>query len=168
MSVRGSICSTLTCSARKSISRTMSHANYLGIALNAGCCTPATPVTRPGFGVASPFMNEPPAIAVRSGVDRRILEAEIVPAALPVVLRDLVADWPLVRAARESRQSLATLLKGFDTGRQPHVIEAPAEAAGRIFYREDLSGFNFTRAPAGISATVDRLLALADVSTAPA
>jgi hypothetical protein len=113
-------------------------------------------------------MSDAAAIAVRSAVDRRTFEAEIVPAAVPVVLRGLVADWAVVRAARESREALATLLKGFDVGRKPHVMEAPADAGGRLFYRDDLRGFNFTRAPAGISATIDRLLAIAGSRDAPA
>jgi len=39
-------------------------------------------------------------IPVRRGVDRATFESEIAPASLPVVLADLVADWPVVRAAR--------------------------------------------------------------------
>jgi len=113
-------------------------------------------------------MNELAPIPARGGVDRQVFEAEIAPAAQPVVLRDLVADWPLVCAARESREALAMLLKSFDGGRQPHVIEVPADADGRIFYLDDLSGFNFSRVPAGIGATIDRLLGLAESHAAPA
>ena len=46
---------------------------------------------------------------------------------------------------RESRGALAGMIKSLDAGRQPHVIEAPAEMKGRIFYRDDMTGFNFTR-----------------------
>jgi len=113
-------------------------------------------------------MNEPMHIPVRRGIDRATFEADIHPAGRPVVLADLVADWPLVRAARESRAALAQAVKRYDAGRQPHVIEAPADAQGRIFYRDDLAAFNFTRRPAGIGATVDRLLECADSPGAPA
>jgi hypothetical protein len=105
---------------------------------------------------------------VRLHVDRRVFDAEIVPAARPVVLKDLVADWPIVRAAHASRAALADFIKQLDAGRQPHVIEAPADAQGRIFYSEDFAAFNFTRRPAGVSATLDRLLELADSPRAPA
>jgi hypothetical protein len=113
-------------------------------------------------------MSEPAQIPVRRGVDRRIFESEVVPAGQPVVLGGLVAGWPLVQAARESRDALAQAIRALDAGREPHVMEAPAEAGGRLFYRDDMSGFNFTRAPAGISATVDRLLRLADTQDARA
>ena len=52
-------------------------------------------------------MSEPAQISVRRGIDRRTFESEITPGAMPVVLEDLVADWPMVRAARESRGALA-------------------------------------------------------------
>jgi hypothetical protein len=113
-------------------------------------------------------MRGPAEIAVRRGVDRQTFTSEILPAAVPVVLEGLVSEWPVVRAARDSRLALARALRGFDAGARPHVIEAPAAAGGRIFYREDLGGFNFTRVPAGISATIDRLLQLADVAEPPA
>jgi hypothetical protein len=85
-----------------------------------------------------------------------------------VVLADLVADWPIVRAARESPGALAREIGAMDAGLLPHVIEAPADAGGRIFYRDDLEGFNFTRRPAGISDTLDRLLQLEGAADPPA
>jgi hypothetical protein len=106
-------------------------------------------------------------IEVRPAVDRLGFETGVFPAAKPVLLKDLVADWPIVRAARESRSALAQLLRNLDAGRQPHVIEAPAAAGGRIFYRDDLASFNFSRRPASLSATVDRLLEIADSPQAP-
>jgi hypothetical protein len=113
-------------------------------------------------------MNPPFQIPVRRGIDRQAFETEIQPAARPVVLAGLVADWPLVQAAHRSRVELARMLKGYDAGRQPHVIEAPPEAQGRIFYRDDFAAFNFTRRPAGLAATIDRLLDCAAAPDAPA
>ncbi len=107
-------------------------------------------------------------IPVRRGVDRATFESEIAPVSLPVVLADLVADWPVVRAARESQVALAREIRALDAGLLPHVIEAPAAAGGRIFYRDDLEGFNFTRRPAAISATIERLLQLEQVADPPA
>jgi hypothetical protein len=106
-------------------------------------------------------------ISVRRDVDRATFE-EIVGAAQPVVLKEVAADWPMVRAARQSCGELARMLKTFDGGRQPHVIEAPPGVNGRIFYSEDESGFNFTRRPAGLGETIDLLLRLADVADPPA
>src|SRR6478735_4590831 len=99
-------------------------------------------------------------LEARHDIDRQTFETEVMPADSPVIFRGFAADWPVVRAARESRAALARLIKGLDGGRQPHVIEAPAEVQGRIFYRDDMSGFNFTRLPASISDTVDKLLQL--------
>jgi hypothetical protein len=104
----------------------------------------------------------------RTVIDRDTFESQIVPAAQPVVLKRLVDGWPLVRAAHESPQAVARAIKALDAGREPFVIEAPAQADGRIFYRDDLAGFNFTRRPAGIGATLDRLLELSAAPGAPA
>jgi hypothetical protein len=83
-------------------------------------------------------------------------------------MEGLVGDWPLVRAARESRTALAAAIKALDGGRVPQIVEAPAANAGRLFYRNDLAGFNFTRRPIAIGALVDRLVSLADATDAPA
>ncbi|MEO8061422.1 MAG: cupin-like domain-containing protein [Pseudomonadota bacterium] len=106
-------------------------------------------------------MSERAQILVRHGVDLNTFREQIVTAGVPVVMKDLVADWPAVRAGRESPRALADLIRRFDRGRVAKVIEGPPSIRGRIFYREDLRGLNFIRTDGSISATVERLLAIA-------
>lgn len=106
-------------------------------------------------------------IPVVRSVTRAAFESDIRAAAAPVVLEGLVADWPLVRAARDSSAGLAQAIKALDAGRVPQILEAPASSGGRLFYRDDLAGFNFTRRPLPIGALLDRLLDLADAPGAP-
>ena len=113
-------------------------------------------------------MDNPGQMPLQRDVDRETFESLILPAAAPVVFKSLLADWPLVRAALDSRVALAWAITALDAGLEPYVIEAPASADGRIFYRDDFTGFNFTRRPAGVGATVDRLLQLAETSGPPA
>ena len=113
-------------------------------------------------------MSTPAPIPTLRGVTRAMFESEIRPRAAPVVLQGLVADWPLVRAARESPAELARAIKALDAGRVPYVVEAPPASGGRLFYRDDLSGFNFTRQPVAIGDFLDRLLGFADADVAPA
>jgi hypothetical protein len=112
-------------------------------------------------------MSETAQILVRHDVDLKTFREEIMPRALPVVLKGLVAGWPAVQAARESPRALADLIRRFDQGRELIVIESPSANQGHLFYREDMTGFNFTRTPGTISATVERLLAQAAEPNAP-
>jgi Cupin-like domain len=113
-------------------------------------------------------MSVPVPIPVLRGVTREMFESEIRPAARPVVLAGLVADWPLVRAACQSAGALADGIKALDGGRVPQILEAPPASGGRLFYRDDLEGFNFTRRPLAIGDLLDRLLRLSDEADAPA
>ena len=81
-------------------------------------------------------------------------------AGVPVVMKDLVADWPAVRAGRESPRALAALIHGYDRGRAVKVIEGPPSIRGHLFYRDGLESLNFIRTQGTISATLERLLAL--------
>ncbi len=70
---------------------------------------------------------------------------ELSPLGHPVVLRNLVRDWPAVAAAKQSDQAIKDYVLSFDQGRAITVYKAPHEANGRIFYNDEFSGFNFTR-----------------------
>ena len=101
-------------------------------------------------------------ILVRHGVDLKAFRDEIMPAGQPVVLKELVRDWPAVQAGRDSPRALGEYLCAFDRGKQVAVLEGPPSIRGHFFYRDDLRGFNFERRPATISATIERLLAQFD------
>ena len=101
-------------------------------------------------------------ILVRAGVDLKTFRDEIVPAGVPVVLKDLVKDWPAVRAGQQSPRALGDYLRGLDRGKPVAVLEGPPSIRGHFFYREDMRGLNFERRPATISATIERLLAQMD------
>lgn len=94
----------------------------------------------------------PAPLPVLEGVDRSRFEAEIVPAGRPVVLKGLVADWPMVASS-----DLSAYLRGFETERPVNAFVGAASMGGRFFYSDDLKGFNFTRVQTSLSALIDRL-----------
>lgn len=67
----------------------------------------------------------------------------LVRGARPVVIRGLVADWPIVAAARASDWTFAEQLAGFDNGTPVDALMMPPEAEGVVGYNADLSGFNY-------------------------
>jgi cupin-like protein len=107
-------------------------------------------------------------ILIRQHVDLKTFREEIFSAGRPVVLKDLVKDWPAVRAGLESSRALGDYLRGFDRGKPVAVLEGPPSIRGHFFYRDDMRGLNFERRPATISATVERLLAQAPDPNPPA
>lgn len=97
-------------------------------------------------------------IAECEGVDRERFEREIVPRGEPAVIRGLVADWPVVAAARRGDEALADYLRAA-AGDEPFEawFGAP-EIGGRFGYDDDFSGFNHERRLATIDQLLDLLL----------
>lgn len=85
----------------------------------------------------------------------------------PVVIRGLVAHWPLVQASQRSVAEADAYLRGFYNGRPVHRMSAEAQHNGRFFYNEDLSGFNFTRANQPLTQVLDDLLSFQHDSDSP-
>jgi hypothetical protein len=112
-------------------------------------------------------MSERAQILVRHGVDLKTFREQIVTAGVPVVMKDLVADWPAVRAGRESPRALADLIRGYDRGQVAKIIEGPPSIRGHIFYGDDTRSLNFIRTQGAISAVLDRLLEIASTPDPP-
>lgn len=91
-------------------------------------------------------------------VDDRMFHEEILPQYRPAVLRGFVRQWPVVQHALQSPESVCQYLKTFDNGSVVNAIMTAPEVRGRIFYKEDMSGFNFIRNRLPISAVADQLL----------
>lgn len=87
----------------------------------------------------------------------------------PVVLRDLVSHWPIVRAARESVQAAVAYLRHFDAPGAPPVVAtvgAP-EIGGRLFYNDDLTGLNVRHEQIPLRVVLDTLLKCATQDAPP-
>jgi hypothetical protein len=65
--------------------------------------------------------------------------------AKPVVLRGFIAHWPIISHAQTNHRALQSYLLEYYNGVDVHVMRSDAKYKGRLFYNEDLSGFNFSR-----------------------
>src|SRR3954468_11764832 len=68
----------------------------------------------------------------------------------PTILKGVASDWPLVREGLASAQVALAYLKRFDTGLPVVGFKGPPEIAGRFFYNDDVTGFNFEGARVGL------------------
>lgn len=92
---------------------------------------------------------------------------EVLQSEQPLLLRNLVVDWPLVAAAKLSADAADAYLRRFYNGTPVTVSEGSPEINGRIFYNEDLSGFNFTMRRARLDAVLDELKRYRDDKNPP-
>lgn len=75
----------------------------------------------------------------------------------PLLLRGLVRHWPVVRAAAESPTAVEAYLRRFYTNATVNAVYGRPEDHGRLFYNEDLSGFNFQAVRARLDKVLDDL-----------
>lgn len=85
----------------------------------------------------------------------------------PVLMKGFVAHWPAAQAGLRGPADMIAYLKRFDAGRPVETIYGAPEIAGQYFYNDDLSGLNFERCSAQISASLDRLAASLDLAAPP-
>ena len=88
----------------------------------------------------------------------------------PVVLRGLVRDWPMVRAAQGGADTAAAHLSGFVRAGAPPaaVTVGPPEIGGRFFYDDAMRGFNFRREQVPLDVVLRTLLNYAHAHAPPA
>lgn len=97
-----------------------------------------------------------------TNLNRQDFEQGILANKKPVVLRSLVKHWPLVREAHKGTSSAVDYLKKLDSHNPCYTVVAPPSAKGRLFYSEDLSGVNFQRVNAALTATLEQLIAISN------
>ena len=85
---------------------------------------------------------------------------EIVPLGQPAVLKSLVDDWPMVKAAKQSERKAVDYLKSLDSKTATYTIVGEPDINRRFFYSDNLKGVNFQRTQATLTTVLDNLLAL--------
>lgn len=110
------------------------------------------------------------AIDERADIDPRALPDDVLLSGEPVVLRGVVSDWPMVKAARESTEAAVAYLRTFERREAPPVVATvgPPEIGGRFFYNGDMSGFNFRQEQVPLGVALGTLLKYATDAAPPA
>lgn len=102
------------------------------------------------------------------GITPDTIPAEIFTSALPVVLKQLVSEWPLVKAGRISDQASVNYLKQFYNGSSTIVCKIPPENNGRMFYNEQCTALDYESFKGRIDETLDAILNGAGKKDGPA
>ena len=92
-----------------------------------------------------------------SGLDPAALPDAVLSSTRPLLLRGLVAHWPLVQAGLQSADAAMDYLKRFYQDATVGVLVGGPEIQGRIFYNEDLTGFNFQRRMTKLDVVLEAL-----------
>ena len=105
------------------------------------------------------MLADPRPIREHRGDGPAALSDALLASAEPVVLRGLVAHWPMVAAARQSIPAAVAYLRGFERADAPPVVATvgPPGIGGRVFYNDDLSGFNFRQEQIPLRMLLDTL-----------
>lgn len=85
----------------------------------------------------------------------------------PLLIKGLVADWPLVQAASQGDAQALAYLAQFDSQAPVTAYYGRPEIKGRLFYNEDFSGFNFERVQWPLTELLERLLAVREAPEPP-
>ena len=94
-------------------------------------------------------------------IDLKTLREEIIARDRPAVMKGLVKDWPMVRAATQSPQALLEYVRERDLSRPVRVLVGQPDIKGLYFYRDDMSGLNFEYAHRPFHAALASILTAA-------
>ncbi len=101
------------------------------------------------------MLNIEKSVKVLEGCDSSNLPIEVMQSTQPILLKGLVKDWPVVSAGQHSKEkAIEYLLQFYDSKPVVAFLAAP-ESEGRLFYNEDMSGFNFK----AVRGKLDEILA---------
>ena len=93
---------------------------------------------------------------------------EVLSSIEPLVLRGLVAEWPVVKVAVKSSRSLVEYIHRFYSGEPLTASFGSPEIDGLVGYNDDLTGFNFDRGKVTFEDFFERLFKHIDDDQPPA
>ncbi|MET0814024.1 MAG: cupin-like domain-containing protein [Pseudoxanthomonas sp.] len=101
----------------------------------------------------------PSAIEEFHAADHAFEQADLVRRELPLVIRGLCRDWPIVAAARQSDTAFANSLAAYDNGSDVDTLLLAPEENGIIGYNAAMDGFNYRHFRVPVTEALRRLAA---------
>lgn len=92
-----------------------------------------------------------------AGLSPGEVPTEVLNSAEPLLLKGMVAEWPIVKAAKISAKSADLYLRQFYQDATVGAFFSDPSAKGRVFYNEDLTGFNFQRVMLKLDKVLDKI-----------
>ncbi len=86
------------------------------------------------------------------------IPAEVIHSSEPLILKGLLASWPLVQLSRGPVKDVMEYLKSFYNGRETLVCKLAPEKKGRLFYNDNLTKLDYTSFKGRIDETLDSIL----------
>lgn len=80
----------------------------------------------------------------------------------PIVLKNFANHWPLVQAGKQSPEQACDHLRKCYSGAPVNACYGEPEINGRVFYNDDINGFNYRASKADLNLVLDKLLAHKD------
>ena len=87
---------------------------------------------------------------------------ELIRECRPLVIRGLVADWPVVQAAGSGPRGLRTYIAPLDARAEVEVFVGDPAIRGKYYYNSGLQGFNFERRMMRLMDAMDFMLDTAE------
>ena len=115
-----------------------------------------------------PTLDSLPKTSEWHNVDVATFRNEIMPRNRPAILKGHVKDWPAVREGLKSPQAFRDYIRPFDLGRPVRTAVGPPDIKGRLFYRDDMTGFNFDFVNETLLTSIERILAHLEDAAPPA
>ena len=92
-----------------------------------------------------------------TGITPDSLPKEVLASTEPVLLKGLIADWPLVKAAKDSAAAADSYIRKFNQDVSVGAFFGDPEAGGRVFYNQDLSGVNYQPVIVKLDVVLDKI-----------
>jgi hypothetical protein len=99
-----------------------------------------------------------------TGLDKHNIPLEILTSSEPLLLRGLVADWPIVTAGKNSIGGAIEYIQQFYRDEPVTTFCAQKEAKGRLFYNEDCTGFDYELVDANLNLVLKQIELQASVT----
>jgi len=76
----------------------------------------------------------------------------------PLILKDFAKSWPLVVEGKKSPEHAANYLRSIYSGTPVNACYGEPEINGRVFYNQEMTGFNYRAAKVDLNLVLDKLL----------
>ena len=101
-----------------------------------------------------------PAVKEVEGLGPGDLTPDLLQSSEPLILRQLVKDWPLVQAGLRSNAEADAYIRSFYQDTTIGAFVGGPESKGRVYYNDDLSGFNYRPVKLKLNEVLDTVAQL--------